>query len=194
VISYNGKYVPLPSELHKQLILIDTATKLPNAPRFRLKRATVSALVQKHFGAQFKELDETYSRKELDAELHMLTAKYKGKTIREMIELLDIPFDFSTEKDASKGISEQIIIRMFGGTAKKISKNDLIGLIPKTVVLTKEGHANRRQKLFTIYFDDWTSDIFENEMTFEIHLCIIISLSINSYVFCSKNLLKKRNC
>ena len=46
-----AEYPRISSELRKQLMLIDTAPKWPNAPRFRLKRAAVSTLVQKHFGS-----------------------------------------------------------------------------------------------------------------------------------------------
>lgn len=155
-----AEYPRISSELRKQLMLIDTAPKWPNAPRFRLKRAAVSTLVQKHFGAQFEQLNETYSSfKELDEELHKLTAKYKGKTVRELIKMLGIPFDFDSGKDVSKGISEQIIIKMFGGTAKKISKIELfskVGLMPRTVVQTRSGARTEDTKLFKIDFTEWT--------------------------------------
>ncbi|MEK4082224.1 MutH/Sau3AI family endonuclease [Solibacillus sp. FSL K6-1126] len=154
------EYHRISSELRKQLMLIDTAPKWPNAPRFRLKRAAVSTLVQKHFGVQFEELDEAYtSFRELDAELHKLTIKYKGKTVRELIKTLNIPFDFDSGKDASKSISEQIIIKMFGGTAKKLSKIELfskVGLMPKTVVQTRLGARTEDTKLFKIDFPEWT--------------------------------------
>jgi len=154
-----AEYPRISSELRKQLMLIDTAPKWPNRPRFRLKRAAVSTLVQKHFGANFEELDETYSSfKELDAELHKLTAKYKNKTVRELILELGIDFDLSTGKDVSKGISEQIIIKMFGGTAKKLSKIELfskVGLVPKTIVQTPSGTRTEDTKLFKIDFPEW---------------------------------------
>lgn len=153
------EYSRISSELRKQLMLIDTAPKWPNAPRFRLKRAAVSTLVQKHFGVQFEELDETYtSFKELDAELHKITIKYKGKTVRELIKTLNLPFDFDSGKDASKSISEQIIIKMFGGTAKKLSKIEIfskVGLMPKTVVQTRSGARTEDTKLFRIDFPEW---------------------------------------
>lgn len=162
------EYPRISSELRKQLMLIDTAPKWPNVPRFRLKRAAVSTLVQKHFGTQFEQLAETYSSfKELDEELHMLTAKYKGKTVRELIKILGIPFDFESGKDVSKGISEQIVIKMFGGTAKKISKIELfskVGLMPRTVVQTRLGARTEDTKLFKIDFTEWTdSDLLFDE-------------------------------
>lgn len=155
-----AEYPRISSELRKHLMLIDTAPKWPNPPRFRLKRAAVSTLVQKHFGAQFEELDETYSSfKELDAELHKLATKYRGKTIRTLIKELGIAFDFDSGKDVPKSISEQIIIKMFGGTAKKLSKIEIfskVGLVPKTIVQTKSGTRTEDTKLFKIDFTEWT--------------------------------------
>lgn len=155
-----AEYPRISSELRKQLMLIDTAPKWPNPPRFRLKRAAVSTLVQKHFGAQFEELTETYSSfKELDEELGKLAAKYKGNTVRELVKKLGIAFDLESGKDASKSISEQIVVKMFGGTAKKLSKIDLfskVGLVPKTIVQTKAGNRTEDTKLFRIDFAEWT--------------------------------------
>lgn len=162
-----AEYPRISSELRKQLMLIDTAPKWPNPPRFRLKRAAVSTLVQKHFGAKLEQLSETYSSfKELDAELHKLSVKYKGKTVRELIEALDISVKFNDKGDVSKGISEQIIIKMFGGSAKKLSKIELfskVGLMPRTIVQTKTGARTEDTKLFKIDFPEWTNP----EATFE---------------------------
>lgn len=114
-----AEYPRISSELRKSLMLIDTAPKWPNRPRFRLKRTTVSTLVQKHFGDKFEKLDDTYLNfKELDNKLHNLTQKYKNKTIRELMKEFDIlP---TTNGSAPKSISEQIIVKMFGGTVKKL--------------------------------------------------------------------------
>lgn len=157
-----SEYPRISSEIRKQLMLIDTAPKWPNPPRFRLKRAAVSTLVQKHFGADFEELNETYSSfKELDSELHKITTKFKNKTVRELIVDLGIQFDFSTGKDVSKNISEQIIVRMFGGTSKKLSKIELfskVGLVPKSIVQTTTGARTEDTKLFKIDFTEWTDE------------------------------------
>lgn len=153
-------YPRISSELRKQLMLIDTAPKWPHAPRFRLKRPAVTTLVQKHFGTKLEKLNETYSSfKELDAQLHKLTIKYKGKTVRELLQTLGIPGPLSDKGDVSKGISEQIIIKMFGGTAKKLSKIELfskVGLMPRTIVQTMSGARTEDTKLFKIDFPEWT--------------------------------------
>lgn len=171
------EYPRLSSELRKSLMLIDTAPKYPNPPRFRLKRSTVSTIVQKHFGEKLEQLNETYSSfKDLDAELHHLTKKYKGKTVQELIDLLGITIKLNKSGDVPKGITQQIIVKMFGGQAKKLNQIELfskVGIKPKTIVQTVKGTRTEDMKLFTINFDEWTSDTFETEegeikpMTFE---------------------------
>ncbi len=155
-----AEYSRISSELRKSLMLIDTAPKYPNPPRFRLKRATVSTIVQKHFGSDFEELDETYSTfKELDNELHRLTEKYKNKTVNELINVLDLKVTRNEKGDVSKSVTEQILTKMFGAETTKLSKIELfskIGIIPKTVVQTKKGIRTEDMKLFQIDFEEWT--------------------------------------
>ncbi|MEE1132165.1 MAG: MutH/Sau3AI family endonuclease [Caryophanon sp.] len=167
------QYPRISSELRQQLMLIDTAPKWPHPPRFRLKRPVVSTIVQKYFGAQLEQLSEQYtSFKALDAQLHTLTQKYKGKTVRELMEHFQIPIN----EKPNKGVSQQIIVNMFGGHAKTLNQIELfnkVGLIPKTVVQTKKGTRTEDMKLFTIDFNEWTSETTETDddeiipMTFE---------------------------
>ncbi|NME06234.1 MutH/Sau3AI family endonuclease [Psychrobacillus sp. BL-248-WT-3] len=156
-----AEYHRISSELRKNLMLIDTAPKHPNPPRFRLKRTTVSTIVQKHFGINFEELDKTYSTfNELDDELHRLTQLYKNNTVQELINKLDIDIKFNANGNVSKSVTEQILVKMFGGEATKLSKIDLfskIGIIPKTVVQTKKGSRTEDMKLFQIDFEEWTN-------------------------------------
>ncbi|MEK3906639.1 MutH/Sau3AI family endonuclease [Oceanobacillus sp. FSL W7-1309] len=155
------EYPRISSDLKKKLMLIDTSPKWPNRPRFRLKRTTVSTIVQKHFGAKFEKLDETYSSfKELDDELHHLTKQYNNKTVRELMNILDIPIKVNKKGNVSKSVTEQIIVKMFGGKAKKLSKIELfskIGIIPKTIVQTDKGLRTEDMKLFQIDFKEWTN-------------------------------------
>ncbi|USK48025.1 restriction endonuclease [Bacillus sp. CMF12] len=178
------EYSRISSDLKKKLMLIDTAPKWPNRPRFRLKRTTVSTIVQKHFGAKFEKLDETYSTfRELDDELHQLTNQYKNKTVRELMNILGIPIKLNAKCDVSKSVTEQIIVKMFGGEAKKLSKIELfskIGIIPKTIVQTSKGSRTEDMKLFQIDFEEWTNPrtIFEESFVYSYFngqqfLCII---------------------
>lgn len=163
------EYPRISSELRKQLMLIDTAPKYPNPPRFRLKQSTVTTMVQKHFGAKLEKLDNTYSSfKKLEDKLHQLTEQYKGKTVRQLIEELNIKASYNKDTgDVPKGISEQIIVKMLGGKAKKLSKIELfskVGIIPKTIVMTSKGTRTEDTKLFKIDFDEWTREYYEAEV------------------------------
>lgn len=165
-----NEYHRISSELRKDLMFIDTAPKWPHPPRFRLKRATVSNIVQKHFGEKFEKLTTTYSTfKELDEKLHHLTGLHRGKTIMELMLELDIPIVLNKKGDVNKAISEQIVVRMFGAETKKISKIELfnkIGITPKTVTQTKQGTRTEDTKLFTIDFTEWTDESIEFEDSF----------------------------
>jgi hypothetical protein len=178
------EYSRISSDLKKKLMLIDTAPKWPNRPRFRLKRTTVSTIVQKHFGAKFEKLDETYSTfLELDDELHRLTKQYKNMTVRELINILGITMKINAKGDVSKSVTEQIIVKMFGGEAKKLSNIELfskIGIIPKTIVQTIEGSRTEDMKLFQIDFKEWTNPdtLYEDSFVYSYFngqqfLCII---------------------
>lgn len=179
-----AEYHRISTELRKNLMLIDTAPKHPNPPRFRLKRSTVSTIVQKHFGLDFEELDKTYSTfKELDTELHHLTKKYKNYTVQDLINTFDIDIKLNANGDVSKSVTEQIIIKMFGGESNKLMKVDLfskIGIIPKTVVQTKTGSRTEDMKLFQIDFGEWTNKntLFEESFLYNYFngqqfLCVI---------------------
>ncbi|MEH7303453.1 MutH/Sau3AI family endonuclease [Neobacillus drentensis] len=178
------EYSRISTDLKKKLMLIDTAPKWPNPPRFRLKRTTVSTIVQKHFGAEFEKLEETYSTfKELDDKLHRITEQYKHKTVRELMNILGITMKLNAKGDVSKSITEQIIVKMFGGEAKKLSKIELfskIGIIPKTIVQTMAGIRTEDMKLFQIDFEEWTNPdtLFEDSFVYSYFngqqfLCII---------------------
>ncbi|MEH7442067.1 MutH/Sau3AI family endonuclease [Bacillus sp. JJ1122] len=165
-----NEYHRISSELRKDLMFIDIAPKWPNRPRFRLKRTTVSNIVQKHFGEKFEVLKTHYTTyKELDEKLHRLTELYHGKTVKQLMLELDIPITLDKKGDVHKSISEQIVVKMFGAKVKKISKIELfnkIGIIPKTVTQTKKGTRTEDTKLFTIDFTEWTDETIEFENSF----------------------------
>ena len=178
------EYSRISSDLRKKLMLIDTAPKWPNPPRFRLKRTTVSTIVQKYFGTEFEKLEESYSTfRELDDKLHHLTKLYKHKTVQELMNILGITMKLNAQGDVSKSITEQIIVKMFGGEAQKLSKIELfskIGIIPKTIVQTISGSRTEDMKLFQIDFEEWTNPniLFEDSFVYSYFngqqfLCII---------------------
>lgn len=161
-------YPDISSELRSKLMLIDTAPKWPNRPRFRLKRATVTTMVQKYFGKKFEELDQDINTfYELDENLRRYTQLYRGKTIEELLHILNIPVRLNKKnQDVSKSVTEQIVTRMFGAKSKKISKIELfseIGLVPKTITQTKQGTRTEDTKLFKVDFDEWLDEGLEFE-------------------------------
>lgn len=160
------EYYRISSELRKHLMLIDTAPKFPNSPRFRLKRPTLDTIVDKHFGDNLERLESSFSSfKEIDLKLNNLTRKYKGKNIQELINIFNIPFQLNKRDDVNKNISEQIIVRMLGGKAKKLSRIELfskVGLVPKTIVLSPNGARTEDMKLFPIDFDEWARLDYES--------------------------------
>ena len=171
-------YPRISYELRPKLMYIDTAPKWPNNPRFRLKRSVVSSIVQDHFGETLEQLPKTYtSYSEINETCHELTNQYKGKAIHELIDLLDI-----SVRTVNKGIGEHIIVKMFGGTSKKMQNIKLfnkLGIIGKTLTLTERGLRKEDMKLFTIDFSEFTEDAeFEDSQIYDYFannrfLCII---------------------
>lgn len=161
-ITYNNpeeQYYRLSSELREKLMYIDTAPKWPNPPRFRLKRSVVTEIVQRHFEGRnsSESLPQVYSSYiELDKKCHDITDVYKGKTIQELLKIFNIQVKDINKLD--KSISEQIVVRMFGGNSKKINNIELfkkVGLIAKTIVMSSKGGRTEDTKLFAIDFDEF---------------------------------------
>lgn len=178
---YESQYPRLSHELRKDLLMIDTAPKWPNRPRFRLKRSVVTNIVQEYFGQKLEKLPNHYtSYEEIDLKCAQLSHIYGGKSISEIAALLNIP-----RKLENKSIGERVTIKMFGGKSSKMRDIDLfnkIGLIGKTIALTESGGRTEDMKLFPIDFDEIKqSDLkFEDSSFYEYFathqfLCIIFS-------------------
>jgi DNA mismatch repair protein MutH len=152
-------YSTISSKLRPQLMLIDTAPKWPNPPRFRLKRSTVTTIVQKYFGKRFEDLDKEFGTfSELDKQLKEFTQNYQGMTVLELMEYFKIPIKLTEKADVSKSVTEQIVVRMFGASSKKMKQIELfseIGLRAKTITQTSEGNRTEDTKMFPVDFDEW---------------------------------------
>lgn len=159
---YEDEYPRISHELRPKLMYIDTAPKWPNRPRFRLKRTVVSSIIQEHFEGGLEQLPGKYTTfSEIDKTLHDLSEKYKGKTIGELIDLLDIEVT-----RVNKSIGEAIIVKMFGGKSKKMQSIELFrkaGIIGKTITLTERGLRKEDMKFFTIDFDEFDNEDIEFE-------------------------------
>lgn len=161
--NYEEEYPRISYELRPKLMYIDTAPKWPNRPRFRLKRTVVSSIIKEHFGETLEQLPGKYtSYSEINKTCNKLSEKYKGKTIKELIELLNI----DVNKNVNKSIGEQIIVKMFGGNSKKMQNIELfnkLGIIGKTITLTEKGLRKEDMKLFTIDFNEFEDENIEFE-------------------------------
>ncbi|OZG61495.1 MutH family type II restriction endonuclease [Bifidobacterium lemurum] len=159
-----SQYPRISSDLNRQrLTVIDTAPKWPNRPRFRLKRKFVSTLVNQRFGMQYDILPREYTGfEDLDFECHQLTQQYAGKTVFELFDEFGIP----RKAEASKRDAERIVVAMFGGKAKKMSRVETFAkfsVVGKTIVLTANGGRTEDTKFDAIDFDELQNP----NMTFE---------------------------
>lgn len=155
-----AEYPRISSELRSRLAYIDTAPKWPNRPRFRLKRSLVTSIVQNHFDGKLEQLPGKYTGWiDVDNKCNELVERYSGWTIKELYDYFEIDMHKDEKRRYSKSASEQVIVRMFGGTSKKINKVELFkkfGLIGKSITITKTGKRTEDMKLFPIDFEEWT--------------------------------------
>ena len=127
----------------------------PESPRFRFKTSFASSIVNDFLGKEKLEILPKPIGKfsEIDEKCHAFTKQFAGKSIAEIALELGIPI-----KSGQKDISQQIIIRMFGGKATSLNKiRDFceIGLVAKTIILTSDGKRTEDMKLFQIDFEEW---------------------------------------
>lgn len=150
-----GQYPRISSELNRQkLTVLDTAPKWPNRPRFRLKRAFVSNLVNNCFGAKYDKLPHAYSDYgEIMRECARLTNEYGGMTIDELFA----KFGVGSGRTVSKRDSEAVTVRMFGGTARCMNRVEIfskLSIVGRTIVLNSSGKHTEDMKLFPIDFEE----------------------------------------
>ena len=152
------QYPRLSHELRGQLMLIDTAPKFPNNPRFRLKRAYATVIADQYFSKRhFEKLGESISKyTDIDRKCQQLTQQYKGKTFAQIA--LELGVDIALDQ---KNFAESAVVKMFGGHVSKL--NDIedfakIGIIAKSVPLKENGKGKEDMKLFLPNLLDWTKE------------------------------------
>ena len=152
------QYPRLSHELRSQLMLIDTAPKFPNNPRFRLKRAYATVIADKYFSQKhFEKLDESISKyTDIDSKCKLMTQKYKGKTFSQIANELNVDIKLGV-----KNFAESAVVKMFGGHVSKL--NDIedfakIGIIAKSVPLKADGNGKEDMKLFLPNLIEWTKE------------------------------------
>lgn len=166
--SRKARYPKLSSALRKDLLLIDTAPKYPNPPRFRLKRSTVTAMARKCFGETMMQLPRSYtSYASIDAQLRKVAQEYAGETLGSIARRMGISYDAGKQ---NKSLAEQFVTKAFGASGKmgSIELFAKIGLKAKTIAVTKAGARTEDMKLFTIDFDEFKEcEKFEDSLFFE---------------------------
>ena len=155
------QYPRLSHELRSQLMLIDTAPKYPNPPRFRLKRSFATVIANSYFSKKkLEKLSSPITRfADIDAKCEELNKGYVGKSFAEIADALDVPLK------NPKNFAEQVVLKMFGGKSKKMNRIDdfvKIGLIAKSLPLSYKGTPKEAMKMFTPDFNEWV-----NEVSFE---------------------------
>lgn len=137
-------------------------------PRYRLKQTFVDYIVRGHFSKSRASMEialkESFSSfAQLDAKCQMLTIKYKGKTLPQLKQLLNI----DTE---TKDIAAKCILRMFDANCNRLNQiTDFTkaGIIVKTITITPEGGRTEDMKLKRIDFAEWADrdiDFEESEI------------------------------
>ena len=141
------------TDLNPQMMYLGTAPKYPHPPRFRLKNSVVTTMWKMAEGKTYERLpDEPSTFAELDDRCHRLAAEYAGRTVADIASSVGYEGDL-----ASKAVSEALVVRMFGGSSKKMSRVELFamaGVSCKTVALTSRGLRTEDMKLFRVDLDE----------------------------------------
>lgn len=177
------QYPRLSSELRGVLLVIDTAPKYPNPPRFRLKRDFATEIAGVLFSKEKKEplvklAKPIMDYSDIDGKCKELNRLYSGKTFVEIAEELGVtigtPLSQAEMNDSLphknvvpvKNFAELVVLRMFESEANRL--NDIedfvkIGLIAKSLPLDHNGKPKESMKLFTPNFKEWMEeDAFED--------------------------------
>lgn len=137
-------------------------------PRYRLKQTFVDYIVRGHFDKSRANteiaLKESFSSfAQLDARCHVLAAKYKGKTLPQLKQLLNIDAD-------AKDIAAKCVLRMFDANCNRLNQiADFAkaGIIAKTITITPRGGRTEDMKLKHVDFAEWADrdvDFEESEV------------------------------
>ncbi|MGN0047340.1 MAG: MutH/Sau3AI family endonuclease [Bacteroides sp.] len=171
----NEQLVGFTHMLRPKLLLIELVPgfkKRPNGtyqkPRYRLKQTFVDYIVRGHFDksriSTEISLKESFSSfDQLDARCHMLTAKYKDKTLSQLRQMLNIDAE-------TKDIAAKCILRMFDADCNRLNQIadfTKAGIIAKTITITPEGGRTEDMKLKHIDFEEWADrdiDFEESEV------------------------------
>lgn len=161
----NEQLVGFTHVLRPNLLLIELvpafkkkSTGTYQKPRYRLKQTFVDYIVRGHFDKSRANteisLKESFSSfAQLDARCHAISARFKGKTFKQLKEVLDVEAEIS-----DKNFGAQCVLNMFGANCKmlnQISDFTKAGIIAKTITITPSGSRTEDMKLSHIDFEEW---------------------------------------
>lgn len=167
-VEREAQYPRLSHELRSQLMLIDTAPKYPNPPRFRLKRSFATIIADKCLSKRpYEKLQTTFSKyADIDEKCQTLTALYGGKSFSQIAAELGLEAERKV-----KNFAEQAVVKMFGGHVSKLNQIEdfaKIGLIAKSVPLEENGKGKEDMKLFLPNLTEWVEEEkFEDSSLYE---------------------------
>ena len=180
-------YPRLSSELRGVLLVIDTAPKYPNPPRFRLKRDFATQVAGLLFSKEKKTSLQKLARPimdytEIDSKCDELNRLYSGRTFAEIAELLGVSIALpkssanhkTTKTDSNevplKNFAEYVVLRMFDSKATSLNEIEdfvKLGVIAKSLPLMPSGKPKESMKLFTPNFSEWMEETdFEDSFLF----------------------------
>lgn len=163
---------PKISKLRSQMAYLDTAPKYPNNPRFRLTKAVVTTIARSYLGKEFEPLlpqVDFSSFKELDEILSNLSNKYKGKSISEIAEELNMDLPLSKDGKVTKQSATMIVARMFSNTASSLEDIEIFNkfsICYKTITITKQGKRTEDTKFLKVDFQEWADKETDFESSF----------------------------
>ncbi len=155
------EYPNLSTLINRQTVYLDTAPKYPHPPRFRIRKRVVDQIINEVFdGTRFRhiehplyELPEQYiGYADLVERCHELTLQYRNKTVSQLAEELGI-----TTTLTDKNIAEKVIVAMFGGEERKLSKIGMFvrfGIKGKSITLSNSESRTEDTKLVAVNFED----------------------------------------
>lgn len=161
------EYPNLSTLINKKTTYLDTAPKYPHPPRFRLRKRVVTSIIREKFdGEHFEKLPDRYvGRSDVERKCTELLHLYLGWSMADILQRFGYKVDKNAEA-SPKQYAEQVIVQMFGGKAKKISKIEMFqkfGYIGKAITVSSNGSRTEDTKLFSVDFDELTDEWIEDE-------------------------------
>ena len=161
------EYPNLSTLINKKTTYLDTAPKYPHPPRFRLRKRIVTAIIREKFdGEHFEKLPDRYlGQSDVERKCTELLHQYLGYSMTDILKSSGVSIA-EGEKASPKQYAEQVIVRMFGGKSKKISKIEMFqkfGYVGKAITVSASGARTEDTKLFSVDFDELTDEWIEDE-------------------------------